>query len=194
MVDPTSTPQAVVPPSAPTVVDTREDVWRAYELAVRHYERDLDLFSTRMNLFLAIHAVLFGAASGAFGPSSDSGRAVPELGIAGVFLAAVWLLVANSSYVWIHEWRYQVLNLANEVKTVTGVRLGTDIFGRSKARNRIGRLGWRLRPQLSASAFQSFCLRLGIYRLARIADAESAAQALGSRTAIASRITRDAPT
>jgi len=130
---------------------------------VRHYEKDLELFSSRMNLFLAIHAILFGAAGGAFGGSPGTDHVAPVLGVSGIFLATIWFLVAVSSYVWIHEWRGRVLELGQALKDATGVRLGTDVFLTSSAAGGLGRLGWRMRPTTISVTLPVFFAGLWIY-------------------------------
>jgi hypothetical protein len=77
---------------------TPEDLWTAYEAAQRHYESDLNLFNSRMSLFLVVQSALIAFVairSPATSLAIVAGQsAVPILG---VVLCVAWLLVAVSS-------------------------------------------------------------------------------------------------
>lgn len=83
----------------------KEDLWRAYERAQQHYELDLQLFSTRMSLFLVVQSALIALVASAIRlgrlQAADQ-HAVASFGIA---LTVSWLLVASSSYMWVKTWR-----------------------------------------------------------------------------------------
>ena len=109
--DPSALPQPRPAPNPPAAPD-QKDLWRAYDLAQRHYEVDLQLFSARMNLFLFIQSALVALVAGA----TQIGRvhlaasrgAVASFGLA---LAVGWLLVASSSYLWVKTWRAHMMNM-----------------------------------------------------------------------------------
>lgn len=98
--------------SSPANVD---NLWRAYDLAQRHYEIDLQLFATRMNLFLLIQSGLVAVVTGVAG-SGKSNPLVnrPALASFGLALAIAWLFAAISSYTWIKTWRAHMLQLSKD--------------------------------------------------------------------------------
>jgi uncharacterized protein (TIGR00725 family) len=156
-------------PTSPAVTPSQiqsqsiEHVWRAYESAIKHYERDLDLFTSRMNLFLAINSALFAAASGVFDGSMPNLHRETTLGVAGFCLAVMWLLVAVSSYAWILEWRRRVMVLGDEIGLRTGVSLATDAFKKSSGPGGISRLIWSIRPTTVSVALPVFFAGMWIY-------------------------------
>ena len=48
--------------SSPASSVQKDDLWHAYELALKHYETDLQLFSTRMNFFFGVNSAVFTVA------------------------------------------------------------------------------------------------------------------------------------
>jgi hypothetical protein len=114
--DPSALPQPRPAPNPPAAPD-QKDLWRAYDLAQRHYEVDLQLFSARMNLFLFIQSALVALVAGA----TQIGRvhlaasrgAVASFGLA---LAVGWLLVASSSYLWVKTWRAHMMQLGESLR------------------------------------------------------------------------------
>jgi hypothetical protein len=127
--------------SASAALDTpaREDLWRAYELAQRHYEADLQLFTTRMNLFLLIQSALVAVVTSATG-NGKTGLLLNRSALAsfGLALAIAWLAAAVSSYVWIKTWRAHMLALSGSLKEHAAVSTSPDQF-RRKDRQEIHR-------------------------------------------------------
>ena len=105
------------------------NLWRAYELAQQHYELDLQLFSTRMNLFLIIQSGLVALAGGA--AQIGSIKAVADrsaIASVGLALAVGWLLVASSSYLWVKTWRAHLIELGNRLHDQAHVEVSTRLF------------------------------------------------------------------
>lgn len=98
----------------------REDLWRAYDLAQRHYEIELQLFSTRMNLFLLIQSALV-AVVGSTARTGSAGLVVnrPAIAAFGLALAVAWFVAAMGSYVWIKTWRAHMIQLSGCLKEST---------------------------------------------------------------------------
>jgi hypothetical protein len=153
-------PQAPERPSAP---ELKADLWRSYELAQQHYEMDLQLFSVRMNLFLIIQSGLFavvGSAAriGTVKLAADRG-AVAAFGLA---LAAAWLLVAISSYLWVKTWRAHMIQLGDRLNEHTSIDVSGRFFEHARRRDSYERayshkhrfwqqlewLSWYVRPTL----------------------------------------------
>ncbi|MDQ6949347.1 MAG: hypothetical protein M3256_24620 [Actinomycetota bacterium] len=130
----------------------KEDLWRAYEHAQKFYEADLQLFSTRMNLFFVVNGALITVAVAAVGRNSGNyglhARDRLSAGVLGLLLCVVWFLVALSSYEWILEWRRQLATLGAKLKLVVNVSLAVEAFDSSTAKNPLGRAAWRVRPTL----------------------------------------------
>lgn len=136
---------------------SHEDEWTSYELAQRHYETDLQLFSTRMNLFLVIQSALFAVALG--GASNGKPNNYQTLlAVLGLALSTAWLAVAVSSYHWIKTWRAQLVAIGHELSTKTGIPTSSAGFIESHRKSlnhnhrflpRFNeRLSWYLRPTL----------------------------------------------
>jgi len=106
-----------------------DDLWRAYELAQQHYEIDLQLFSVRMNLFLIIQSALVALAGGA--AHIGGLRLVVDRSTVAAFglaLAAAWLVVASSSYLWVKTWRAQMIELGDILSHDAHVELPSRLF------------------------------------------------------------------
>lgn len=106
-----------------------QDLWRAYELAQRHYELDLQLFSTRMNLFLLIQSGLVALTGGA--GRIDDARLVADrtaVAVFGLALAAGWLVVALSSYMWVKTWRARWIELGDQLSARTRTAVASQLF------------------------------------------------------------------
>jgi hypothetical protein len=114
----------------------REDLWRAYELAQRHYELDLQLFSTRMNLFLLIQSGLVALTGGA-GRIVGASLAMDRTAVAvfGLALAAGWLVVAVSSYMWVKTWRVKWIELGELLSAQAGPNVASALFDHGLRQN-----------------------------------------------------------
>ncbi len=119
---PRTAPESQAPPG-------QTDLWRSYELAQQHYEMDLQLFSTRMNLFLLIQSGLVALAGGA-AQIGNIKFAADRSAIAsfGLALAAAWLLVASSSYLWVKTWRSHMIELSDRLHDQAGVEVSSRLF------------------------------------------------------------------
>jgi hypothetical protein len=106
-----------------------EHLWRAFELAQRHYETDLQLFSVRMNLFLLIQSALIALVGSAAKIDKVDRGAVAAFGLA---LAIGWQLVASSSYFWIKTWRSQWRELGKCLRDRAHVDVSSWLFGRDE--------------------------------------------------------------
>ncbi|HEU0249959.1 MAG TPA: hypothetical protein VFR48_04460 [Solirubrobacteraceae bacterium] len=85
------------------------DPWRRYDLAQRHYETDLGLFSSRMNLFLLVQTGLLTLSNTvSTGQMSFFDAHPKETTSFAVALCVVWLLVGWSAVSWIWYWRFMV--------------------------------------------------------------------------------------
>jgi hypothetical protein len=116
------------PEQAPRKPDL-EHLWRAFELAQRHYETDLQLFSTRMNLFLLIQSALLALVGSAVRIDKVDRGAVAVFGLA---LAIGWQLVASSSYFWIKTWRAHWMKLGKHLSEDAQVEVPSWQFERGK--------------------------------------------------------------
>lgn len=132
------------------------DVWRAYELAQKHYESDLQLFSTRMNLFLLVQSALV-ALTATLASQNVKEFDAKTVSAFGLLLASGWFVVAASSYVWIHTWRLQMIKLGLAAQEETGVSTSSAAFDRHTRRDlHIGSraaklpevISWYVRPTL----------------------------------------------
>jgi hypothetical protein len=103
---------------------------KAYELAERHYEMDLQLFSARMSLFLLVQTGLVAAVGSTLLKSGTFTYGGP-ISLFGSLLAFAWLLVAASSYCWIKMWRWHLYNLGERLTDkADGVILFSLLFHR----------------------------------------------------------------
>ncbi|SNS21483.1 TIGR00725 family protein [Geodermatophilus pulveris] len=122
-------------PAETTAVSSQqriESLWRSYDSAQRHYEKDLDLFVTRMNLFILVVAGF--AALDRSKAMVDSGSAVAGLGLA---LSVCWLGLWGSSYYWILEWRDELVAIGRRIEGMTCVApAALNRFGDTRARGR----------------------------------------------------------
>jgi hypothetical protein len=77
-----------------------EDIWRAYESTQKHYDSDFNLFTNRMNLFLAVESVLITIATAAVVWQNATVPIRIQLAISafGVLLSLAWLAAAISTY------------------------------------------------------------------------------------------------
>jgi hypothetical protein len=140
------------------------DLWRAYELAQRHYEIDLQLFTTRMNLFLLIQSALVavtGATSKAVTGATVFIVNHSALAVFGLALAVAWLVAAISSYAWIKTWRAHMIELSDVLTKRTHVSVSHTHFDRDERQKAYMRvygeevlspqlewLTWKIRPTL----------------------------------------------
>lgn len=134
----------------------RADLWHAYDRAQAHYDSDLQLFSSRMNLFLLVQSALVAVAAG----SSTSHMVLSQssLAIFSLVLCIGWLLVAFSSYQWIKILRAHMSESARQLESVTGVVLSPAVFQRPVRQSLVGsasfasrlleRTSWYVRPTL----------------------------------------------
>ena len=121
-----------LPDSAPEQAPRRldlEHLWRAFELAQRHYEMDLQLFSARMNLFLFIQSALLALVGSTVRIDKVDRGAVAVFGLA---LAIGWQLVASSSYFWIKTWRGHWMKLGKLLDEDIDAVVPSWMFDRGK--------------------------------------------------------------
>ena len=104
------------------------DLWRAYDLALQHYQADLELFSTRMSLFLLIESALV-ALVGSGKVSMVNPRDAAYFGLA---LTVAWSVSATGSYMWIKTWRAHMLKLGGDLEERTRVAVSVLNFQRSR--------------------------------------------------------------
>jgi hypothetical protein len=135
-----------------------EDLLRAYELAQRHYDSDLQLFSARMNLFLLVQSALVTVTGGSI--LGGSGKPADYLGAISVFglvLAVAWLFVAVSSYAWVKTWRAHMMTIGGRLEEVTCVPFSSSLFQRKTRQSMypkdsfwrlIEAFSWVVRPTL----------------------------------------------
>lgn len=128
-----------------SVAEASQLQW-AYEMALRHYETDLELFSNRMTVFLTMSTALLAADQGVFGAKPVGSHALPVLAVLGLSLSAIWLLAGAGAYAWIKEWRGQLSRLGQELEAATSMTLATQAFAKPSSNRRVDRVGWRLRP------------------------------------------------
>jgi hypothetical protein len=138
------------------------DLWRAYELAQRHYEIDLQLFTTRMNLFLLIQSALVavtGATSKAVTGATVFTVNHSALAVFGLALAVAWFVAAISSYAWIKTWRAHMIELSDDLTKRAHVPVSHTHFDHKKRYGayergygeevlwkRLEWLTWKIRP------------------------------------------------
>lgn len=136
-----------------------EYLLRAYELAQRHYDADLQLFSARMNLFLLVQSALVAVTGSSI--LGGSARPVDYLGAISVFglvLAVAWLFVAVSSYSWVKTWRAHMMKLGRDLEKETTVPFSSGLFHRGTRKSKypddalfwraIEAFSWAVRPTL----------------------------------------------
>jgi hypothetical protein len=103
----------------PTVAIKADHLWRSHDAAQRHYEKDLDLFATRMNFFLTVDTAVAGLA--ATRPAADGLQSSYSLHSLGLLVALAWLAVWAGSYRWITKWRRELVRLGGDIQKATGV-------------------------------------------------------------------------
>jgi hypothetical protein len=130
------TPSPPKPRTPGKATPDKTNLWRAYELAQQHYESDLQLFSTRMNLFLLIQSGLVALAGGAAQIGNikhvADRTAVASFGLA---LAVAWLLVASSSYMWVKSWRAHMIELGDLLHDQAQVEVSSRLFDHQRRHN-----------------------------------------------------------
>lgn len=133
---PASRPAVVPSPRVgePDERPARADLWNAYQLAQQHYELDLQLFSTRMNLFLVIQSALAAFVGGL--RMTGGGLVVDRAAVAvfGLALAAAWLVVALSSYMWVKTWRTRWIALGDLLNDKAEVEVSSRLFDQTRRR------------------------------------------------------------
>jgi hypothetical protein len=149
-----SSPPAHEPPHTTTT----EYLLRAYELAQRHYDSDLQLFSARMNLFLLVQSALVTVTGGSI--LGGGGKPADYLGAISVFglvLAVAWLFVAVSSYAWVKTWRAHMMTIGVRLEQETSVPFSSGLFNRQVRKSMypkdafwslIEAFSWAIRPTL----------------------------------------------
>ena len=102
---------------------------KAYELAQKHYESDLQLFSARMSLFLLVQSALVTVAGSAIlGNQTGTLNYRGAISLFGLILAVGWLFVAVSSYAWVKTWRAQMIDIGASLKEETNITFFSDVF------------------------------------------------------------------
>jgi hypothetical protein len=145
----------------PSVSWNPEHLLKAYELAQKHYETDLQLFSVRMSLFLLVQTGLVAAIGSTLTrPAAiNYGGAISAFGM---LLALAWLLVAFGSYSWLKAWRRHLIKVGGYLNDVIGKCHNNDIlfsmvlFDREQRDSRhpndrqldIPEFWWHIRPTL----------------------------------------------
>ena len=136
-----------------------EDLLQAYDLAQKHYDSDLQLFSARMNLFLLVQSALVAVTgSSVLGGGSDSQPNYRGgISIFGLTLAVAWLFVAVSSYAWVKTWRAHMMAIGARLEAKTSVPFSSVLFGREARKANYPRdaswslvetFSWIVRPTL----------------------------------------------
>jgi hypothetical protein len=148
-----------VPPAHEPPDTTRaEYLLRAYELAQRHYDSDLQLFSARMNLFLLVQSALVTVTgSSIFGGSGKPADYLGAISVFGLVLAVAWLFVAVSSYAWVKTWRAHMMTVGNRLEKETSVPFSIGLFDRGTRKSMypkdafwslVEAFSWAVRPTL----------------------------------------------
>jgi uncharacterized protein (TIGR00725 family) len=137
------------------------DLWHAYERAQQHYEHDLELFSTRMSLFLVVQSALIALLASAIRLGKLSVADRHAVAIFGLALTLGWLLVASSSYMWVKTWRAHMIVLGKSLDEIVSVDISTKSFER-KARKDIER---EARKAQAADAFSERRVRDRFWKL-----------------------------
>ncbi|WP_331731076.1 hypothetical protein [Streptomyces phaeochromogenes] len=157
-------------PAAGTPVDPPlSDLWKAYELAQQHYDADLQLYSSRMNLFLVVQSALVAFVAGSQQPVINR----HYLFFFGMALCAGWLLVAVSSYQWIKTWRAHMAGLGQQIKDRSGTSPSSILFDRPHRRTAVAPtaafshalewFSWHIRPTLITCCLPALFLGGWIY-------------------------------
>jgi hypothetical protein len=105
------------------------DLLHAYELAQKHYDSDLQLFSARMNLFLLVQSALVTVAGSAIlGSKADTLGYRGPTSLFGLILAVGWLFVAISSYAWVKTWRAHMMIIGGHLQDKTKATFSAALF------------------------------------------------------------------
>lgn len=141
-----------LPPDEPD----REDLWHAYDRAQAHYDSDLQLFSSRMNLFLLVQSALVAVTAGS--STRQMGLSQASMAVFSLVLCIGWLLVAFSSYQWIKILRAHMSEIADKIESTAGVTPSPAVFrrpvrqsllsGASFVERILERVSWYVRPTL----------------------------------------------
>ncbi|MFF8360307.1 hypothetical protein ACF063_43390 [Streptomyces chartreusis] len=144
-----TTPEPASPPATPQL----SELWKAYELAQQHYDADLELHSSRMNLFLVVQSALVAFVAGQRGVVDRH-----YLAFFGMALCAGWFLVAVSSYQWIKTWRAHMSSLGQQIKDSSGVTPSSLLFDHGHRHRAVAptaafsrwleSFSWHIRPTL----------------------------------------------
>jgi hypothetical protein len=111
------------------------DLWQAYLLAQQHYEVDLQLFSTRMSLFLVIQSALVAFVGGGVRLTGIHIAHPTAVAVFGLMLSASWQVVAVSSYTWVKTWRAKWIEIGNLLHDSTGVDVSARLVDRDRRRD-----------------------------------------------------------
>jgi hypothetical protein len=132
---------------------------QAYNLAQKHYDSDLQLFSARMNLFLLVQSALVAVTGSSIlgGGDGQSGDYRGAISVFGLILAVAWLLVAVSSYAWVKTWRAHMMVVGTCLKNETSVLFSSALFDREARKSSypkdafwtlVETFSWIVRPTL----------------------------------------------
>ncbi len=103
---------------------------QAYDLAQKHYDSDLQLFSARMNLFLLVQSALVTVTGSSIlgGGDSQQNAYRGATSVFGLVLAVAWLFVAVSSYAWVKTWRAHMIALGTSLTEETSVLFSSALL------------------------------------------------------------------
>jgi hypothetical protein len=132
---------------------------QAYDLAQKHYDSDLQLFSARMNLFLLVQSALVTVTGSSIlgGGDSQQNAYRGATSVFGLVLAVAWLFVAVSSYAWVKTWRAHMIALGTSLTEETSVLFSSALFDRQSRKSSYPkdhlwalaeRFSWIVRPTL----------------------------------------------
>jgi hypothetical protein len=136
-----------------------EYLLKAYDLAQKHYDTDLQLFSTRMNLFLLVQSALVAVTGSSVlgsGPRQP-GDYRGAISAFGLILAVAWLCVAVSSYAWVKTWRSHMIAIGAGLEEETSVMFSSALFRREARKSSYPKdtlwkmtetFSWNVRPTL----------------------------------------------
>lgn len=155
----TGSQKTEVPAPEPSDNADTAHLLQAYDLAQKHYDSDLQLFSTRMNLFLLLQSALV-TVTGSTILGGGKGEALNYRGaiaLFGLILAVAWLLVAVSSYAWVKTWRSHMIAIGERLEKKTQVPFSSSQFHRGTRKRSYPRdtfwfmvemFSWVIRPTL----------------------------------------------
>jgi hypothetical protein len=151
---------------------------QAYDLAQKHYDSDLQLFSARMNLFLLIQSALVTVTGSSIlgGGARQPGDYRGAISAFGLILAVAWLFVAVSSYAWVKTWRAHMITVGTRLERETSVVFSSALFDREARKSSypkdafwtlVEAFSWIVRPTLVTCClpllFIGGWIYLGIY-------------------------------